>query len=176
MIIIIKGNQYENPRVEFEKGVLEIRLFHEGTFADIVEAFNLEAGDEITQLNDNEETIGLWNVNSMNCIRMPEEGGDGTVTIRYNVSQLGIEAQEVISADVDDATNAVLELCELTAIMQEQLDTDISRVENSISDTDSRLTQTRQTVNQINESVSNWESMYNTLADRVARLENKEGE
>ena len=94
------------------------------------------------------------------------------VTVKYHISQIGKEAQEALNNDVGDASDAVLELCEMIATMEGTVDDTCTRIEDSQSKQGSRLDNFSATLNQHTQSISRWESMYNALADRVARLEN----
>ena len=172
MIIEIKGIQYVDPPISNENGVFMIRVTPVGGFGSLVDDFLLQPGDEIIQLNDNEQIIGVWHVQSMNSIEMPKPNGDGMADIRYNVSQIGVEAQDAIQADVIDNTDAVLELCSLIAEMAEEQSNNFADYDERIASAQQDIEEKQRTMDQQTISISQLETMFNNLADRVARLEN----
>lgn len=173
MILVIKGIQYENLDWRVTNGIGEIRLHSEESFSEISAKFALNAGDSILQLNDNEQQIGEWYIESMASIQLPGEDGSDVVTIKYHISQIGKDAQEALTEDLDMASLSVLELAGIVAnAKQEMLDT-VKRVEQAQQVQNESITTMQRIMNQLVETTSHWESMYNILADRVAQLENK---
>lgn len=173
MILVIKGKQYDNPNWMIQNGIGELRIHSDADFAQITADFALVAGDSIVQLNDNEEQIGQWYVEGMASIQLPGEDGSDVVTIKYHVSQLGKDAQEAIKDDLDMTSMSVLELAGIVATAKKNMNDTAERVEQAQKEQKSQISTIQQLQNQMNESISRWETMYNTLADRVARLENK---
>lgn len=173
MILVIKNKQYDNPNWVVQNGIGELRIHSEADFAQISADFALQAGDSILQLNDNEEQIGQWYVEGMASIQLPGEDGSDVVTIKYHISQLGKEAQEAITDDLDMTSMSVLELAGLLSTAKKNFSDTAERVEQGLEEQSSRISTIQQLQNQMNEAISRWETMYNTLADRVARLENE---
>lgn len=173
MILVIKGKQYDNPNWGVQNGIGELKIHSDADFAQITADFAMQAGDSILQLNDNEEQIGQWYVEGMASIQLPGEDGSDVVTIKYHVSQLGKEAQDALRDDLDMASISVLELAGIVATAKKNMSDTANRVEQAQEEQKSRVSTIEQLQKQMNDSISHWETMYNTLADRVARLENK---
>lgn len=173
MILVIKNKQYDNPDWVVQSGIGELRIHSEADFAQISADFALVAGDSILQLNDNEEQIGQWYVEGMASIQLPGEDGSDVVTIKYHISQLGKDAQEALTDDLDMTSMSVLELAGIVATAKQNMNDTANRIEQSQEEQSSRISTIQQLQNQMNEAISRWETMYNTLADRVARLENE---
>lgn len=174
MIIQIKNKQYINPDWRVEKGVALFRFATDASFAQIIEDFSLNAGDEITQLNDNEEVIGKWYVDGMASIKMPgDEDGEDQVVIKYYVSQLGHDAQMALNEDMDTATITILELASLVSRLKTSYDEAEKRMKQAEEEYQRSYTEMRELLNHHTNSISQWETSYNRLADRVATLENR---
>lgn len=173
MIIEIKGKQYVNPDWRIDKGIGELQIHTEATFTELAADFVLEQGASIKQYNDNEEQIGEWYVEGMASIQLPGEDGSKVAIIKYHISQLGLDAQEAINADLDDATMSVLELAGMLSTAKRNFNDTATRVEASQAEQSGRIDTLTQITNQLNEAINRCESMYNILADRVAVLENK---
>lgn len=173
MIIEIKGKRYNNPIFSVQNGLAVFRIHSEKSFSEIAEDFVLENGDSISQYNDNEEKIGEFYVEGMATIQLPGEDDSKLVTVKYKVVQLGKEAQEALSDDLDMTTLSVLELSGVLSQAKRNFNDTATRIESSFSDHEQRLTSLANTQNTINAAMNRWESMYNSLADRVAQLENK---
>lgn len=176
MIIEIKGKRYSNPDFNVQNGLAVFRIHSEKSFSEIAEDFVLENGDSIIQYNDSEEQIGEFYVEGMASIRLPGEDGSEVVTIKYKVSQLGKEAQEALNDDLEMATISILELSGIVSQAKRNFNDTATRLEGRFSDHEEQLTSLTNAQNTINAAMNRWETMYNTLADRVARLENKLGE
>lgn len=174
MIIKIKGKLYNNPNWSVQGGIGVLKIKSEKTFAEIAEDFVLEAGDSILQYNDNEEQIGEWYVEGMASVQLPGENDSDVVTIKYHISQIGKEAQEALTEDLDDATMSVLELASLVTAAKKTITDTASRIEDSQKEQGIRLDTLSNTTNSLNERLSALEIAYNNLADRVARLENNQ--
>ena len=172
MIIEIKGKQYLNPGWRVENGIAQLRIRSDATFEEISEDFVLTQGECILQFNDSEQQISAWYVEGMASIELPGEDKNEVVIIKYHVSQLAKDAQDSLQTDVDDASDAVLELCEMISEQQSTLSDTCARIEGSQKDQQNRMDALSQTLNLHTVSIGNLESMFNTLADRVARLEN----
>ena len=175
MLIEINGKQYLNPDFRVANGIAEMRIQSDKTFAEIAEDFVVEAGDSIKQYNELEQQIGEYYVEGMASIQLPGEDGTELVTIKYHVSQIGKDAQDAMSGDIEDASDAALELCEIIGEMDQNLNDTCRRIENSQQEQGQQLNNFSQTQTQHTKAIERWESMYNALADRVARLENKVG-
>lgn len=172
MIIEIKGNLYNNMDFRINGGMAELRFPSEKTFAEIVADFALNEGDSIIQRNDSEEQVGVFCVEKMGSIQLPGEDASDVVTIKYHISQLGKEAQEAITEDLDIATLSVLELAGIVSRAKKSFDDAAKRVEEGLTEHNNRLVAIRETVDGHTNTISQWENMYNRLADRVAQLEN----
>lgn len=173
MIIVIKGNQYQDPDFRVDNGIATLRIHSEASFADIVDDFALEAGDEIGQYNDNEVQVGVLYVEGMASIQLPGEDGTDVVTIKYHISQIGKDAQEALTDDLDMATFSVLELAGIVSQAKRTFEDTANRVESGLAEQDERITTMRNAVDTHTETIAHWETMYNALADRVAALENR---
>lgn len=174
MIIKIKNKQYINPDWRVENGIALFRFASDASFAQIIADFSLEKGDEITQLNDNEEVIGKWYVDGMASIKMPgDEDGEDQVVIKYYVSQLGYDAQAALNDDMDTATITILELASLVSRLQGSYEDAEKRMKQTEEEYERSYAEMRNILNHHTDSISQWETSYNTLADRVATLENR---
>ena len=173
MIIEIKGNQYTDPDFKVDNGIATLRVHSEASFADVVDDFALEAGDEIGQYNDSEEQVGVLYVEGMASIQLPGEDGTDVVTVKYHVSQIGKDAQEALTDDLDMTTFSVLELAGILSQAKRSFENTAARVESGLTEQGERITTMRNTVDAHTATISHWETMYNALADRVAALENK---
>lgn len=173
MVIEINGKQYIDPDWRVENGIAEIRIHSEKTFAEIADDFVLDAGDSIIQYNDNDEQVGEWYVEGMASIQLPGEDGSDVVTIKYHISQLAKDAQEALNEDLDDTTMSVLELAGLLSTAKKNFQDTANRLEGSLSEQEQRISNISQTQTAINQSIARIDGLYNALADRVARLENK---
>lgn len=172
MVIEINGRQYINPDFKVDNGIATIKVLSDKTFSEIASDFVVSAGDSILQYDDNGNQIGELFVEGMASIQLPGEDGSEVVTVKYHVSQIGTDAQDALHEGVEDASDAILELCELIAEQTQTIEETCSRIEDSQSEQGHRLDSLSNTLNSNTESISRWETMYNTLADRVARLEN----
>lgn len=173
MIIVIKGKQYDNPNWMVQNGIGELRIHSDADFAQIAADFALVAGESILQLNDNEEQIGQWYVEGMASIQLPGEDGSDVVTIKYHISQIGRDAQDALTEDLDMTSMSLLELAGIVATAKKDMTDTANRIEQAQEKQESQIGEIQRLQNQMNESIGRWETMYNTLADRVARLENK---
>ena len=173
MILKIKDKLYDNPDWRVEQGIGSLRIHSEADFSQITSDFALQSGDIIIQLNDNEDQIGQWYVQGMSSIQLPGEDNSDVVTIKYHISQLGQEAQAALTDDLDMTSMSVLELAGIIATAKQNMNDTAARIEQSQTEQSERINTLQQLQNQMNESISHWETMYNTLADRVAVLENK---
>lgn len=173
MIIEIKGKRYDNPDFRINNGIAELRMHSEASFAEVFSDFALDAGDTIRQFNDNEEQIGEWYVEGMASIQLPGEDGSDVVTVKYHITQISKEAQEALTDDLDTASMSVLELAGIVANAKKEMNDTATRIEQEQQEHNERLSTIQQVLNNLNETTSRWESMYNVLADRVAKLENR---
>ena len=173
MILKIKDKLYDNPDWRVEQGIGSLRIHSEADFSQITSDFALQSGDIIIQLNDNEDQIGQWYVQGMSSIQLPGEDNSDVVTIKYHISQLGQEAQAALTDDLDMTSMSVLELAGIIATAKQNMNDTAARIEQSQTEQSERINILQQLQNQMNESISHWETMYNTLADRVAILENR---
>lgn len=172
MIIEIKNKQYNNPDFSVENGIATLKIVSEASFSEITEDFVLESGDSIIQFNDNEEQIGEFYIQGMASVQLPGEDGSDVVTIKYHVTQLGLDAQEALNDDLDVATLSVLELAGILATTKQNFTDVTNRMETNIEEHNNRISTVSSLQNSINERMSRIESLYDVLADRVARLEN----
>ena len=172
MIIEIKNKQYDNPDFSVENGIATLKIVSEASFSEITEDFVLESGDSIIQFNDNEEQIGEFYIQSMASVQLPGEDGSDVVTIKYHVTQLGLDAQEALNDDLDVTTLSVLELAGILATAKQNFTDVTNRMETNIEEHNNRISTVSSLQNSINERMSRIESLYDILADRVARLEN----
>lgn len=173
MIIEINGNQYQDPDFRVNNGIAEMRVHSEESFAEIAERFVLAQGEEIVVYNDNEEQTGVFYVEGMASVELPGEAGSDVVTIKYHVNQISKEAQEALADELDMATLSVLELAGIVATAKQGFESRADMIEDSYNEINQRIQTLAQTQNTIIQAISRCESMYNTLADRVAGLENK---
>lgn len=172
MKIEINGTMYTNPDFRVDNGIATLRILSDKTFAEIAEDFVVAAGESIKQYDDSDNQIGELYVEGMASIQLPGEDGSEVVTIKYHISQIGKDAQEALQEDAEDAMDAILELCELIGQQTQELEDTCSRIEDSQSEQGQRLDSLSETLTSNTQAISRWETMYNALADRVARLEN----
>lgn len=173
MIIKIKGKEYSPVNFQVQKGVLEVQVHSEATFAELIEDFVLEAGQSITQYNDNEEQIGAFYVEGMASIQLPGEGDLDVVIIKYHVSQIGKDAQEALANDLDDTSMSVLELAGLFSVSKKQFTDMVEEMRACRDDYINRFESINQRQNNVQDALSRLYDTVNDLADRVAVLENR---
>ena len=174
MIIEIKGQEYLNPDIRFESGEIIFRYTSDATFMEIVNQFALEPGDSIKQYNDSHEQIGEWYIIQMGSIKLPgSPDGEAQVIIHYRVSQLGKEAQEALNSNVDEISDAALELAGMIAQFDESLTDKITYVEDTNKSTNRIISALQEQTNSNTYAISDLSNRFNILADRIARLENR---
>ena len=190
MIIEINNKRYTNPDFTTKNGIALIRIDSDASFQEISADFLLDEGDMINQYDDSENQIGQWYVKGMCSIRMPGEDGAEKVEVKYYISQLGKDAREVIEGNVDENTDAVLELADyITTIEQtyddykDELDNQFDDFKSTVNSTINNLTQTingistqltamQAQMDSLNSSMGILRTHDESLNQRVTRLEN----
>jgi predicted nuclease with TOPRIM domain len=109
----------------------------------------------------------------MSSIQLPGEDGSTVVTIKYKVNQIGKDAQEALNNDLDLATLSILELSTVVSNTRHGLEDNMSHLQNTFGEHKTRLENLEREQNSLIETVGHWETLFNTLADRVAVLENR---
>lgn len=170
MKIIVNEKVYQDSQLLFnmERGETVLIIPTDESISEIASVF--DGDDTIHAFDDNDVETGVWYVSNVISIyqnyesRTPEEPRE--VVVSMKASALTAEAEAALGSSIDENMEAILELGELIADMTDVKMT-IERIREELDSIPKDLVQ----------RFANIDDTYSTLADRVARLENKmEGE
>lgn len=171
---IINGQTYLPYSTSNNDRELQIEIVSNMSFAVAYETLNVDDGGEITQMNDEDEIVGVYYAYGICSLNSRQENPrDRIITVKYNVTKIGIDSQQVIEEDVSNAEDALLEIAEFYADMQESLQTNTKKLEAQERDTNTAINNIHEIMNRHTSSISNLESIFAQLSDRVAELENR---
>lgn len=170
MKIVVNEKVYPNCRLGFnmERGEAVLGIQTDESISEIASVF--DGDDTIHAFDDNDVETGVWYVSSVISIyqnyesHAPEEPRE--VVVSMKASALTAEAEQALGSSIDENMEAILELGGLIADMTD-VQLEIERIKGELDGIPKDLVQRFETI----------DNRFTSLADRVARLENKmEGE
>ena len=170
MKIVVNEKVYQNCNLGFnmERGEAVLSIKTDESISEIASVF--DGDDTIHAFDDNDVETGVWYVTTVIGIyqnyesRTPEEPRE--VIVSMKASALTTEAEEALGSSIDENMEAILELGALVADMTD-VQLELERVKEELNSIPKDLVQRFESI----------DIAFCSLADRIARLENKgEGE
>ena len=166
MKIVVNEVTFANSTWSFdhERGVASLIITTNDSLGEIASAF--DGDDTIRAYDNNDIETGVWYVHSL--VGIYEDYSSHTaedprkVIVMLKASALTTEAEESLGASIDETSDAIMELAELIADMDEA-NVRINNIEGVLEGIPKDIVA----------HFGQIESAYNALADRIARLENK---
>ena len=181
MKVVINQNEFENAQWNVSENVGVLAFNSEDSISEILA--EIGDGEQIEVYNDNDDLVSTWYSKGVRGIDK-----DGTsVSVKFEVSILDKNTEEELQNGIDDDADAIMELAEMISEMEATLDgqaegiekaqDDIDKAKQDISDMQDDVNDVRNRMDSIPADILErfgalWTN-YNTLADRVAKLENK---
>lgn len=165
------------------EGVGRLLITTEQSIFQLIESFG--EGNDIEVYDDNVDLTTKWYGASLKSITVTP-GEPRQVSSLFKVTILENNAEKVLKGGVEDDEDAILELAEMIGDMEKakkDQDKDFEKMQKEFDDTKRNVDAMQEGLNNIRNRVENvphdilerfdtlWKN-YNTLADRVARLEN----
>lgn len=184
MSLEINGVRYPDSSWRVESNTLILQLPDEYTFEDAVEAFTLESGYAIKQYNDNDDQIAEYYVVRMGSIEMPDGYEHTKLVVKYYIGNIEQNAQAIIDGNLEEASDAILELAEYIVetagdidqrveILEETQKEELKSVKEDWAGQKDRLDVIEETLNRHNNTISHLQGLIEQYMDRIARVENR---
>ena len=165
MKIEINGKIYNDVVWTFDhaNGESSLLLKTNDSISEVAAAF--DGDDTINAYDDNNVKTGVWYVHAVTAIyanyesRTPEEPRE--VVVKLKASALTTEAEEELNSNINENIDAIMEIAEMIANVDD-VSLEIERIKSRLDGFPVDIVQQLDAIN----------TAYNTLADRVARLEN----
>lgn len=166
MKITVNEKTYNDSTWAFnvERGEAALILKTDETIGEVASTF--DGNDTIHAFDDNDVETGVWYVKSVISIyqnyesHTPEEPREVIVNIK--ATALTAEAEEALGSDINENSDAILELANLIADMDDA-NVRINNIEGVLEGIPKDIV----------ERFGDLGDRYNALADRIAALENK---
>lgn len=155
MIVRINDTVFENAKWSVNDGIGEFWFTTNEPLSHLEEILDPSVAFEIEILDDEGEVVERWyNRDLQELAYRKQDSGEWFIVAKFKVSIVDNDTEQKIHEDIDDSDDAIMELAD------------------TVSQNEEAIKALQESFRSQNNILSELATLYNDLADRVARLEN----